>query len=145
MQYVKNVNLFGEIVDIGIEDGKFAFIGKTDEEGRDFGGAKILPGLVDMHSHGVKGKDADDAELEMMARFYLENGTTTWYPTTTTVSFESIINSCKSKTDLRSALTFPVFTLKGRLSTKNTVARRTISSQKIPTSPCLTLARRQKS
>ena len=113
MNYIKNVNLWGEITDIGIEDGKIAFIGKTDEAGRDFGGAKVLPGLVDMHSHGAKGIDADKADFEMTSRFYLENGTTTWYPTTTTVSFESIINSCSAKTDFEGGANIPGFHLEG--------------------------------
>ena len=33
MKYLKNVSLYGEITDIGIENGKIAFIGKTDEQG----------------------------------------------------------------------------------------------------------------
>ena len=113
MNYLKNVNLWGTVCDIGIEDGKFAFIGKTDEQGVDFGGAKILPGLVDMHSHGAIGDDADCADFERTARFYLENGTTTWYPTTTTVSFESIIRSCGAKTDFEGGANIPGFHLEG--------------------------------
>ena len=113
MEYIKNLNLWGEIVDIGIEDGKFAFIGKTENEGRDFGGAKIFPGLVDMHSHGAKGVDANAAELKMLSRFYLENGTTTWYPTTSTVGFDTLIAACATDTDFEGGANIPGFHLEG--------------------------------
>ena len=41
MKFIKNVRLYDKTTDIGIENGKIAFIGKTDECGKDFGGLKI--------------------------------------------------------------------------------------------------------
>ncbi len=113
MQYIKNVNLWGENLDIGIEDGKIAFIGKTDEAGRDFGGARVFPGLIDIHSHGAIGKDTMYADLEALSRFYLEHGTTTWYPTTMTVAREDIVRATSARTDFEGGACIPGFHLEG--------------------------------
>ncbi len=113
MNYIKNVNLWGELVDIGTEDGKIAFIGKTDEAGRDFGGANIFPGLIDIHSHGAIKRDTMYAEFEELSRFYLENGTTTWYPTTMTMPTEDIIKAAGAKTDFEAGANIPGFHLEG--------------------------------
>lgn len=90
MKILKNVNLYGEITDIAVENGKFVKIGKCDGEGVDLGGAKIYPGLIDVHSHGCLGFDAMEGNLEQMADWELANGTTTWYPTTMTMSREDV-------------------------------------------------------
>lgn len=113
MQYIKNVSLWGEITDIGLEDGKIAFIGKTDEPGRDFGGAKIFPGLIDIHSHGAIGIDTMYADLERLSRFYLESGTTTWYPTTMTMSFDDISRAAGARTEYEGGANIPGFHLEG--------------------------------
>lgn len=113
MIYLKNLDLFGESVDIGIKEGKIAFVGKTDEEGRDFGGARVFPGLIDIHSHGAHGVDTMDADLEQLSKFYLENGTTTWYPTTMTMSEESIVKAANVKTDFDGGANIPGFHLEG--------------------------------
>ena len=90
MKAIKNVNLYGTVCDIGVEDGKIVSIGKLDIEGEDFGGAKIYPGLIDTHSHSCIGHDTMDGDLELMADFELAHGITTWYPTTMTMSKEDI-------------------------------------------------------
>lgn len=97
MVYLKNVNLGKTVTDIGIEAGKFARIGKTNEDGYDCTGLKIYPGLIDIHSHGCIGFDTMDEEdhLEKMSEYQLKNGTTTWYPTTMTMSREDIIRATK--------------------------------------------------
>ena len=89
MKLIKNVRLYGEICDVAVEDGKIASIGKDlVGEGEDFGGAKIYPGLIDVHSHGAVGVDTMDCDLAPIARYELESGITTWYPTTMTMSEE---------------------------------------------------------
>lgn len=90
MVYLKNVRLDGEYVNIGIEDGKFAEILPLCAEcsGIDFGGAKIYPGLIEIHSHGAMGVDTMDCDVEFLAREYLRCGVTTLYPTTMTASYE---------------------------------------------------------
>ncbi|MBR2466082.1 MAG: N-acetylglucosamine-6-phosphate deacetylase [Clostridia bacterium] len=113
MQYIKNVSLFGELTDIGFENGKITHVGKCAEAGRDFGGAKIFPGLIDVHSHGAIGIDTMYADFERLARFYLENGTTTWYPTTMTMPFGDIMKSAGAKTVFNGGANIPGFHLEG--------------------------------
>ena len=113
MKYIKNVRLHGECIDVGIENAKIAFIGKTDESGVDFCGAKIYPGLIDVHSHGAIGKDTMERDLEAMADWYLEKGTTTWYPTTMTMSEEDIIAATSVNINLGHGANIPGFHMEG--------------------------------
>ncbi len=113
MRIIKNVNLFGKITDVKIDEGKFAFIGKCDEDGIDLSGRRVYPGLIDIHSHGAIGKDASSDELSDMADFMLTNGTTTWYPTTMTVSEDELIRVTNVNLDLGHGANMPGFHLEG--------------------------------
>lgn len=115
MHYIKNAKLDDKIVDIGINNGKFAFIGKTDEEGYDCGGLKIYPGLIDIHSHGCIGFDTMDVEnhLAEMSEYQLKNGTTTWYPTTMTMAREDIVRATSRDIDSLPGATVPGFHMEG--------------------------------
>ncbi len=113
MLYLKNVNLWGELTDVGIEDGKIAHIGKCCADGRDFGGAKIFPGLIDIHSHGAIGVDTMYADFEKLSRFYLENGTTTWYPTTMTAPIDDIVKVAGTNARFAGGANIPGFHLEG--------------------------------
>ena len=113
MSIIKNVRLYGELVDIEIVDGKFSKIGKLDGEGVDFGGKKIYPGLIDIHSHGVTGFDTMEGHLPEMAKYYLEHGTTTWYPTTMTMSEEDIIAACDAQIEDIGGANIPGFHMEG--------------------------------
>ena len=112
-KYIKNVRLNGSLTDIAVENGKISAIGKTDESGVDFGGCKIYPGLIDTHSHGCVGYDTMDGYLEEMADFQLKNGTTTWYPTTMTMSEEEIIAATSRNIDLGHGANIPGFHMEG--------------------------------
>ena len=113
VKIIKNVNLNGSLTDITIKDGIIADIGKTDEEGVDFGGAKIYPGLIDVHSHGCIGMEANGGELEKMAKYLLQHGTTTWYPTTSTVSAAEIASACHCNIEIEGGASIPGFHLEG--------------------------------
>lgn len=91
MKVLKNVNLYGEITDITVDNGKIVAIGKTEESGTDFLGNKIYPGLIDIHIHGCIGYDTMEGGLAEMSDWLLEKGTTAWYPTTMSMSAEDII------------------------------------------------------
>lgn len=56
-------------------------------------GAYVAPGFVDVHIHGYQGEDASDASqegLRRMARALLENGVTSFLPTTMTVDWATL-------------------------------------------------------
>ncbi len=112
MQILKNVDLYGEIVDIGIEDGLIKEIGNLSE-GEDLSGLRIFPGLIDIHTHGVNGADTMDAALAEMSRYYLAHGTTTWYPTTMTMSEEDIIKAAHANTRIEGGANIPGFHMEG--------------------------------
>lgn len=114
MKIIKNVILKGKKVDIGVENGKIEAIEpKIDGEGTDFGGKRIYPGLIDVHGHGSIGHDTMDARLDEMADWELENGTTTWYPTTMTMSEEDIIAATSVNINLGHGANIPGFHMEG--------------------------------
>ena len=112
---LKNVKLRGEITDITLSDGKIEKIGKTEESGVDFGGLKIYPGLIDIHSHGCLNQEAVDLNLEIgkLADYQLSNGTTTWYPTTSTASKEQVYEACSKSLDIGHGSNMPGYHMEG--------------------------------
>ena len=114
MKIIKNVNLYGKIVDIATDNGIITEIGKLDGEGTDFGGARIFPGLIDIHSHGCIGNDSTvDDMLEEMADFELSQGVTTWYPTTMTMSKEDLIEATARNINFGHGANIPGFHMEG--------------------------------
>jgi N-acetylglucosamine-6-phosphate deacetylase len=78
--------------DITVEDGKFTDIKYLDKA--DAKSEVIIPGFIDIHSHGAAGIDmisADSAQLAEMSRFYAGNGVTTLFPTTISDSQDKIM------------------------------------------------------
>lgn len=71
--------------DLLIEDGKIARIGEgfADEEADivDAAGSRVVPGFVDIHTHGSVGVDVNAAsaeDFEKICRFQATQGTTSW-------------------------------------------------------------------
>ncbi|MCC5888992.1 MAG: N-acetylglucosamine-6-phosphate deacetylase [Alkalibacterium sp.] len=65
----------------------------------DLEGLSIIPGFIDVHSHGgygVDNMDADPEKISDMTYKMLEEGITTYFPTTITQSDEAIKNSLKA-------------------------------------------------
>ena len=89
---LKNLLFEGKLTDITIENGKIAAIAPASAgtTGEDCTGLSVIPGLVDMHTHGCVGKDTMDGEFAEMSEFLAKNGTTSWLPTTMTQSYEAI-------------------------------------------------------
>lgn len=62
--------------------------GPEISDGADLGGAYVIPGLVDIHTHGAAGADASDGDAEgllRLSRSYAAKGVTSWCPTTMTL------------------------------------------------------------
>ena len=112
MKAIKNIMLNGVLTDITVDDGKIVGIGKTDVPGVDFGGKKIYPGLIDIHIHGCIGFDTMEGHLEEMSEWLLSNGTTTWYPTTMSMSEEDIIKATSENISTKGA-SIPGFHMEG--------------------------------
>ena len=66
-------------------------------------GAYVSPGLVDVHIHGYGGVDVSDDDpdgVRRMAHRLLENGVTSFLPTTLTVGWETLESVCRSIREL---------------------------------------------
>ena len=75
------------------EDGRFGQIlpGHIPEDAYDLEGATVIPGLVEVHSHGNSGYDFSDGDyegLKEMARYYLSCGITSFAPASMTLPYE---------------------------------------------------------
>lgn len=85
-----------------IEDGKIVKIGDVGE-GEDMRGARIVPGMVDVHTHGRIGHDfcgASPDEVIRMCASYASVGTTTVFATIATATYDEM---CASLENIRSA------------------------------------------
>ncbi len=100
---LKNGNIFidGKFVrsDLKITDGKIAEFCSGEGDALDCDGKYIIPGLVDIHTHGCIGYDfsfASSNEINKMRKHYLKNGITAIVPTTVALSDDDIINAVDS-------------------------------------------------
>ena len=81
---------------VRIANGVIEAVGEMSEapgEGTDLEGQMLMPGFIDIHSHGADGHDVCDASsegLEHIARTKLKEGVTTWLPTTLTQPAEKL-------------------------------------------------------
>ncbi len=99
--FKKGSVLFGEsIIEVGETSGPADSIIDAD-------GALLIPGFVDVHTHGRAGYDFTDADaeaLQKMAESYLSVGTTSLFPTLASAPYEELlaiagrINALKGKT-----------------------------------------------
>ena len=78
-----------------VEDGRFSEILPDVRygEGVDLGGARVIPGLVDIHTHGCAGRDFSDGSLDGLreiAAFEAAHGVTGFVPTSMTLPEEQL-------------------------------------------------------
>ena len=116
---IDNVKLIsGELRSIHIENGIIKSLDKAgqipagNEEYYDAGGLSAIPGMIDVHTHGIMGMDALDFRLPELAQAYAEIGTTTFLPTASCASEEAMMRLTESSTDVPGAHV-PGFHLEG--------------------------------
>ena len=77
-----------------IEDGRFTEIVPDLKAGDvDLNGAKVLPGLIDIHTHGNSGEDfadGDERGLRKMASYLARNGITGFAPASMTLPYTGL-------------------------------------------------------
>ena len=77
-----------------VEDGRFAAVFTDERDGEiDLGGACVVPGLVDIHTHGAMGADFSDGDAEglrRMAAHLAGRGVTSFAPTSMTLPYETL-------------------------------------------------------
>ena len=98
---IKNGNVFQEdgsykVTDLYIENGRIAASEDevTDKTQLDAAGLKVLPGLVDIHSHGAVRHDFSDADvdgLKIILQYEKSQGITSYCPTSMTLPKEELL------------------------------------------------------
>ena len=82
--------------DFRVENGVYAELlapGSAEPSAVDLGGANVIPGLIDIHTHGNSGCDFSDGNvdgLRTMAAFLLQNGVTGFAPASMTLPYETL-------------------------------------------------------
>ena len=95
----KNANIYTEQFRFecgafSVENGRFCrVLGEAAADAVDLQGAYVLPGLIDVHTHGNSGADFSDgnaAGVEKMARYMAKNGVTSFAPASMTLPYETL-------------------------------------------------------
>ena len=93
----KNAMIFTEdfrfrLGSFSVEEGRFTNVLGGEKPGAvDLKGAYVIPGLVDIHTHGNSGSDfsdGDESGLRRMMAYYGKNGVTSAAPTSMTLPYE---------------------------------------------------------
>ena len=107
MNEISNANVFldGRFVTGGIEFSDVVeAVGPAVTGGTDLGGCYVIPGLIDVHTHGAMNEDASDGSPEglvKMARYYAAGGVTSWCPTTMTLKEPVLTKSMEAVRDFQ--------------------------------------------
>ena len=88
-----------------VEDGRFAEVFTGDRSGgTDLCGAYVIPGLVDIHTHGAANADFSDGDAEglrRMAAHLAKCGVTSFAPTSMTLPYETLAAAFKTAVEVR--------------------------------------------
>ena len=106
--FITNAHIVSPGVDIEdgsvlIEDGKVIAVLQPGETVKadavhDVGGHMLMPGFIDIHSHGAGGCDTCDCSVESIrtiADCKMKEGVTTWLPTTLTLGTNTLADVCR--------------------------------------------------
>ncbi len=97
---IKNAVINGKLTNLVIRDGVIDRI--TDEpvgQGYDAKGMRVIPGLIDVHTHGMGGTGVMDGDFKTLNRVYAEHGTTSYLATTSSLGLDKIHFANDQKTD----------------------------------------------
>ncbi len=86
-----------KIVKVGF--GEYDSCDETVDETVDLDGARLAPGLIDVHTHGRAGGDFNSADADVMlkmSRSYLESGVTGVMPTLASDTFDGLCRSVEN-------------------------------------------------
>ena len=89
---------------VTVEGGIITAIGKEANFDVDAQGQYLVPGFVDVHTHGAMGGDFSDGkgeDLGKMARYYAKNGVTSFLATTMTLQEETLIPAMETIRDFQ--------------------------------------------
>lgn len=80
-----------------VEDGRFSnVLGEPAPDAVDLGGAYVIPGLIDVHTHGNSGfdfSDGSDEGMYVMARYLASVGVTSFAPTSLTLPYDQLADA----------------------------------------------------
>ena len=82
-----------------VEEGKFRNVLLEQEDAVDLGGAYVIPGLIDVHTHGNSNADFSDGSFEgnlRMAQYLAGVGVTSFAPATMTLPYEVIAKALEA-------------------------------------------------
>lgn len=96
------------IQNVEVENGVIAGLGLASNDGVsvDAAGCYVVPGLIDCHIHGLRGKGATDEDPELLASIasdLLANGITSFYPTGSATFKENNMNVLNNANTLQAS------------------------------------------